>query len=226
MWNLRSAFAVTCSVVSSVLSWRMRWSAPNRVSRRGASDFDDRSLTKTGPDRRLPTHRRTARALSGSRTIRFDSPRRRTVIVVAGALPETSSMSSASASATLSPSHTSSATSASRRGSSAAATARQLATASSDSRTVGLGSPDTHLRPIDTERGVDRSQVAFDGEVVERRQRRPSPPDSRVAVAGRFACRLEGDERGGVGRERDRALTDAPVPERLEIAAIRGAGVR
>src|SRR3954470_24824442 len=84
---------------------------------------------------------------------------------------------------------------------------------------------------MDAQRGVDRSQLVRNGEVVKRRQRRPAPPQRRVAVPRRLTYGLEGDAGGGVGGggvggERDRALPCTPIAEGFEIAAIGGAGVR
>src|SRR3954452_4054903 len=79
---------------------------------------------------------------------------------------------------------------------------------------------------MDAQRGVGRSQLLRNGEVVKRRQRRPEPPQRRVAVPRRLTYGLECDEGGGVGGERDRALPCTPIAEGFEIAAIGGAGVR
>ena len=83
-----------------------------------------------------------------------------------------------------------------------------------------------HLRAIDTDYRVVGSQAAINGEVVERRQRGPSPPDRRGAVSGCLACHLKRNECRCVGCQRDRSLTHAPATEHIEIRAIRSASVR
>ena len=90
-------------------------------------------------------------------------------------------------------------------------------------RRAGISGED--LRAIDADCGIAGSQTAIDGEVVERRQRGPSPTNRRRAVPECLAGDLKCNECRRVGRQRDRSLAGTPATERVKIRAVRGPSV-
>ena len=223
MWKRRSSLVVTRWWLSR-LSCRMRWSAPNRVSRRGSLRVPA-PLRNSGPCSRRPMHRRTASALSVSSVMRVVVPRRRIVRLVFGGRPVTSSMSSARASPSLSPSATSSATSASSRGSRAAASAGTRQQPVTTVAPSGSGFPT--MRSAGAPRRAGSCDVAFWS--IAKSKNDDNADHLRRSVDGLSpaASRAAAKATTGRGRHGERSTgACAPRAERVQVGEIRRLGVR